>query len=73
MRATAKLFGISVNAVRRIAKAYLEGGEAAVQRLPWGKGRPTKTHFFLQSEIDWMVSKATMTQQASMSLKARAL
>ena len=53
-------------------KAYLEGGEAAVEALNWRRGRPTKNLWFKQSEIDVMVSRATLNRQVNMSLAARA-
>ena len=69
----AKELGIGEGQVRRIAKAYEKGGEPAVQELHWGGGRPTKNLFLTQREIDWMVSVRTLTQQAGMSMAARAL
>ena len=71
--ATAKILGISRAAVYKIARAYLKGGEAAVEALNFGRARAIKNAFFSQSEIDAMVSRATLTSQASMSLRARAL
>ena len=35
--ATAKIFGISRAAVYKIAKAFMGGGEAAVERLNWNR------------------------------------
>ena len=58
--ATAKIFGISRAAVYKIAKAFLRGGEAAVEELNWNRGRPIKILFFSQNEIDFMVSKTTL-------------
>ena len=69
----ARELGITRGAVTRIAKAYEKGGEPAVQELHWGRGRPLKTLFLTQAEIDWLVSVRTLTQQAGLSLEARAL
>ena len=71
--ATAKILGISRATVYKIARAYLKGGEAAVEALNFGRARAIKNTFFSHSEIDAMVSRATLTSQASMSLRARAL
>ena len=69
---TAWLLGISVGAVSRIAKAFRTGGEAQVQALRWGRGRPLKNLFFTQVEIDHMVSRATLNSQIGKTLKDRA-
>ena len=42
---TAKLLGTTKNAIYRVAKAYLKGGEKEVERLRWGSGRPSKCMF----------------------------
>ena len=70
---TAKLLGLTPYAVRRIAKAYEKGGQAEVDQLRWGAGRPVKDLFLNQSQIDHMVSKTTLTRQTGMSMKQRAL
>ena len=72
VKKTAKLLGLTPYAVRRIAKAYEKGGDAEVENLRWGRGRPVKNLFFSQQEIDNMVSRTTLNQQVGMSLKARA-
>ena len=72
MKSVAKELGLTPRAVSRIAKAYTEGGEAAVEQLNWRRGRPVKNHFFTPAEIDKMVSRATLNRQVGMSLKARA-
>ena len=72
MKSTAELLGMSSYAVRRIAKAYVDGGEEAVGKLHWGSGRPYKTLLFEQSEFDIMVSRETLNQQVGMSMNARA-
>ena len=73
VKKTAEMLGMTEHAVRRIAKAYEKGGQAEVDNLRWGRGRPVKNLFLKQSQIDYMVSKTTLTQQVGMSLKDRAL
>ena len=43
---TARILGIPASAVNKIAKAFVAGGQAAVDRLRWGSGRPVKNLFF---------------------------
>ena len=70
---TARLLGTSRGAIYKVAKAYTEGGEEAVKRLRWGGGRPIKNIFLSQAQMDFMVSRRTLTLQIGLSLKARAL
>ena len=72
MKGVAAEYGLSYHAVRRIARAYEEGGEAAVEELNWVRGRPIKNSFFTAAEIDKIVSRATLNRQLGMSMKARA-
>ena len=56
------------HAVGRFAKAYLSGGEEAVERLRWGGGRPIKTHGLTQMEINDIVSKPRLVDEIGMPL-----
>ena len=41
----ARYFGLSRGAIYRIAKAWIAGGEEAVERLRWGRGGSHKNLF----------------------------
>ena len=73
MTAVAKRLGVSTVTVYRVSKAFLLGGEEAVQRLSWARGRPSKCMFLTQQQLDFMVSRSTLTRQIGLSLRARAL
>ena len=44
-------FGKSRGAIYRIAKAWVAGGEDAVERLRWGRGRPHKNLFLSKAQL----------------------
>ena len=72
MTDVARRLGTSPHAVGKVAKAYLSGGDEAVDRLKWGGGRPIKQHGLTQMEIDDIVSKPRLVDEIGMSLEAKA-
>ena len=53
----ASLLNITQEQVKRIVKAFKEGGLPAAKALKWGAGRPCKKMDFRPEEIERMVSR----------------
>jgi len=70
----AKMLSCRPAAVRRVAKAFLNGGIEAAKALCWKPG--PKRHCFdniTQEAMVWAVAKSTLYNQVGLTLKARAI
>jgi transposase len=68
----AAILGTTAARVKRIAKAYRLGGINGANALNWVAGRPLKPTGFCQDQIEEMVSRPTMYNQAGLSMSTRA-
>ena len=70
---TAAAIRSTPHAVRRVLKAFKEGGLSAVKALRWTRGRPKKEDPISGEDWQWATDKGTLYAQVGLTLKARAL
>ena len=71
----ARLLKTSEYTIRKIFRAWVDGGQTAVNALCWKQGRkPTlRNNLLFSPNAAWAIHKGTLYAQAGLSMRARAL
>ena len=69
----ARRLGKDKGIIKKVAKAYIDGGDAAVEKVKLGKGRPLKLNGLTREQMDEAVSVPRLLNEAGMPLAAKAI